>query len=228
LDKLDYRGPLYEFGVSMVVKIVAVDQHPLTLLGLTELLKSVPEFDLIGTCTSIADARQEVFKLQPDILLIDIKLPDGCGLKLIKELKNSSLSIKTVILTMAMNDEQTIEALRCGVKGVLLKNMPAHLMVQCLQKVAAGGLWMEKESIGQAFEKMLHREAGMRRLATILTARETEVMRWVASGLSNQQIATKLIVQEGTIKIHVHNIYRKLGVNNRVDLTLYAQKRGLV
>jgi DNA-binding NarL/FixJ family response regulator len=212
----------------MVVKIVAVDQHPLTLLGLTELLKSVPEFDLIGTCTSIADARQEVFKLQPDILLIDIKLPDGCGLKLIKELKNSSLSIKTVILTMAMNDEQTIEALRCGVKGVLLKNMPAHLMVQCLQKVAAGGLWMEKESIGQAFEKMLHREAGMRRLATILTARETEVMRWVASGLSNQQIATKLIVQEGTIKIHVHNIYRKLGVNNRVDLTLYAQKRGLV
>jgi DNA-binding NarL/FixJ family response regulator len=89
-------------------------------------------------------------------------------------------------------------------------------------------LWMEKESIGHAFEKMLHREAGMRRLATILTARETEVMRCVAGGLSNQQIADKLIVREGTIKIHVHNIYRKLGINNRVDLTLYAQKRGLV
>jgi len=101
-------------------------------------------------------------------------------------------------------------------------------LVQCLQKVAAGGLWMEKESIGQAFEKMLHREAGMRRLATILTARETEVMRCVAGGLSNQQIAEKLIVREGTIKIHVHNIYRKLGITNRVDLTLYAQKRGLV
>jgi DNA-binding NarL/FixJ family response regulator len=212
----------------MVVKIVAVDQHPLTLLGLAELLKSVPEFDLLGTCTTIADARQEVWKLQPDIMLIDINLPDGCGLKLINELKNSSLSIKTVILTTAMNDEQTIEALRLGVKGVVLKKMPAHLMVQCIQKVAAGGLWMEKESIGQAFEKMLHREAGMRRLATILTTRETEVMRWVAGGLSNQQIAEKLIVQEGTIKIHVHNIYRKLGVNNRVDLTLYAQKRGLV
>jgi DNA-binding NarL/FixJ family response regulator len=212
----------------MAVKLVAVDQHPLTLLGLAELLKSVPEFDLLGTCTTIADARQEVWKLQPDIMLIDINLPDGCGLKLINELKNSSLSIKTVILTTAMNDEQTIEALRLGVKGVVLKKMPAHLMVQCIQKVAAGGLWMEKESIGQAFEKMLHREAGMRRLATILTTRETEVMRWVAGGLSNQQIAEKLIVQEGTIKIHVHNIYRKLGVNNRVDLTLYAQKRGLV
>ena len=87
---------------------------------------------------------------------------------------------------------------------------------------------MEKESIGHAFEKMLHREAGMRRLATILTPRETEVMRCVATGLSNQQIAEKLIVSEGTIKIHVHNIYRKIGINNRVDLTLYAQKRGLV
>jgi len=68
----------------------------------------------------------------------------------------------------------------------------------------------------------------MRRLATILTPRETEVMRCVAGGLSNQQIAEKLIVREGTIKIHVHNIYRKLGITNRVDLTLYAQKRGLV
>ena len=87
---------------------------------------------------------------------------------------------------------------------------------------------MEKESIGQAFEKMLHREAGMRRLATILTPRETEVMRCVATGLSNHKIAEQLIVSEGTIKIHVHNIYRKLGINNRVDLTLYAQKRGLV
>ncbi len=87
---------------------------------------------------------------------------------------------------------------------------------------------MEKESIGQAFEKMLQREAGMRRLTTILTTREIEVMKQVAGGLSNQQIAEKLIVQEGTVKIHIHNIYRKLGLKNRVDLTLYAQKRGLV
>jgi len=111
---------------------------------------------------------------------------------------------------------------------VILKDIPSHLLLQCLQKVAAGGLWMEKESMVHAFEKMLHREAGMRRLATILTARETEVMRCAASGLSNQQIAEQLIVREGTVKVHVHNIYRKLGFTNRVDLTLYAQKRCLL
>jgi len=212
----------------MAVKIVACDPHPLSLLGLAELLKTEPDLELLACCAIAAETKEKVRRLQPDILLIDIDLSDGCGLKLINELKNSSLTVKIVILTTSMDEEQTIEALRCGVNGVVLKNMPAHLLVQCLQKVAAGGLWMEKESIGHAFEKMLLREAGMRRLATILTPREIEVMRCVSSGLSNQQIAEKLIVQEGTVKIHVHNIYRKLGINNRVDLTLYAQKRGLV
>ncbi len=211
----------------MAVTLVATDPHPLSLLGLTQLLKSEPDLTLLEVCTTAAETMPVVRKHQPDLLVIDINLPDRSGLELINELKNSSLQVKVVILTATMDEEQTIDALRYGVKGVVLKGMPAHLLVQCLQKVAAGGLWMEKESIGHAFEKMLHREAGMRRLATILTIRETEVMQCVASGLSNQQIAEKLIVSEGTIKIHVHNIYRKLGINNRVDLTLYAQKRGV-
>ena len=212
----------------MAYTLVAADQHPLTLLGLTQLLNTTPDLELLATCATAEEALNEAWKHKPDILLIDINLPDRSGLELINELKNSSLDVKIVILTNTMDEEQTIDALRYGVKGVVLKNMPAHLLVQCLQKVGAGGLWMEKESIGQAFEKMLQREAGMRRLTTILTAREIEVMKQVAGGLSNQEIAEKLIVQEGTIKIHIHNIYRKLGIKNRVDLTLYAQKRGLV
>ena len=212
----------------MAVTLVAADPHPLSLLGLAQLLNSEPSLSLLASCTTAAETVQAVMQHQPDLLVIDINLPDRSGLELINELKNSTLDVKIVILTTTMDEEQTIEALRFGVKGVVLKDMPSHLLVQCLQKVATGGLWMEKESIGHAFEKMLHREAGMRRLSTILTARETEVMRCVASGLSNQKIAEELIVREGTIKIHVHNIYRKLGIRNRVDLTLYAQKRGLV
>ena len=212
----------------MAVTLVAADPHPLSLLGLDQLLKSEEGLTLLATCITAAETMQAVRRHQPDLLVIDINLPDRSGLELINEIKNSSLEVKSVILTSAMSEEQTIDALRFGVKGVVLKDMPSHLLIQCLQKVAAGGLWMEKESIGHAFEKMLHREAGMRRLATILTPRETEVMRCVASGSSNQQISEELIVSEGTVKIHVHNIYRKLGINNRVDLTLYAQKRGLV
>jgi len=212
----------------MAFTLVAADPHPLSLLGLSRLLESEPGFELLACCATAEQALQEVWQHKPDILLLDITLPDRNGLDLVNELKNSSLDVKVVILTSSMDEEQTIDSLRFGVKGVVLKGMPSHLLIQCLQKVAAGGLWMEKESIGSAFEKMLQREAGMRRLTTILTAREIEVMKLVASGLSNQEIAGKLIVQEGTIKIHIHNIYRKLGIKNRVDLTLYAQKRGLV
>lgn len=212
----------------MPVTVVAADPHPVFLLGLERLISTEMDMSLLAGCNTAAGALREVQHHTPDILLMDVLLPDRSGMDLISELKNSALSIKVVILTHSLNEEQTIDALRLGVKGVVLKEMPKHLLVQCLHKVAAGGVWMEKESIGQAFEKMLKREAGMRRLATILTPRETEVMSLVAQGLSNRQIAEKLIVSEGTIKIHVHNIYGKLGVNNRVDLTLYAQKRGVV
>ncbi len=212
----------------MAFTLVVADPHPLSLIGMDQLLKSEPDISLLASCATATQAMEEVRRHQPDLLVIDINLPDRSGLELINELKGSSLDVKIVILTTIMDGEQTINTLRFGVKGVVLKSMPAHLLVECLRKVAAGGMWLEKESIGHAFEKMLHREAGMRRLATILTARETEVMRCVASGLSNQQIAEKLLVQEGTVKIHVHNIYSKLGMNNRVDLTLYAQKRGVV
>jgi DNA-binding NarL/FixJ family response regulator len=105
--------------------------------------------------------------------------------------------------------------------------MPSRLLVQCIHTVYGGGQWMEKQSLGQAFEKMLRREAGARRLATILTERETEIMCLVAKGMSNREISERLTIGEGTVKVHVHNIYAKLGVSNRVDLTLYAQKKGL-
>ena len=212
----------------MAFTVVAADPHPLSLIGLAELLKTEPDIQLLASCSTAEQAVESVWKHKPDILLLDIDLKDRNGLDLINELRNSSLEIKFVILTNAMDEEQTIDALRYGVKGVVLKSMPSRLLTQCLHKVASGGLWMEKESIGSAFERMLLREAGMRRLTTILTTREIEVMKQVAGGLSNQEIAEKLIVQEGTIKIHIHNIYRKLGIKNRVDLTLYAQKRGLV
>jgi len=211
----------------MSVTVVATDPHPIFLLGLEQLFSTEMNMSLLAGCSTAAETLREVQRHNPDILMIDIRLPDRNGMELISELKNSSLKVKVVILAHALDEEQTIEALRLGVQGVVLKTMPKHLVVQCLHKVAAGGIWMEKESIGLAFEKMLRREAGMRRLATILTQRETEVMGQVAQGLSNRQIAEELHVTEGTIKIHVHNIYGKLGINNRVDLTLYAQKKGV-
>jgi len=146
----------------------------------------------------------------------------------IRDLRRDNLPVKVIVLTASLDDEQTLETMRLEVQGVLLKSMPAQLLPQCIHKVYAGGQWLEKQSLGHALEKMLRREAGARRMATILTDRETEIMCLVSRGMSNREIGERISIGEGTVKVHVHNIYAKLGINNRVDLTLYAQKKGLV
>jgi DNA-binding NarL/FixJ family response regulator len=209
-----------------MIRIVVADPHPVFLLGMEKLLGGEEDFEPLGYCTTAA-ATLQLLNLQPDLLILDPLLRDRSGVELLREIKERKLPVKVVVLAAALDDEQTIEIIRLGVQGMLLKNMPAQLLVQCLRKVSAGGQWVEQQSLSHAFEKLLHREAGTRRVATILTAREIEIMRLVAQGLGNQAIGERLSIGEGTVKVHIHNIYAKLGVSNRVDLTLYAQKKGL-
>jgi DNA-binding NarL/FixJ family response regulator len=215
-------------GGRMTLTLVLADPHPVFLLGMEQMLAAEPDMQVLAHCHTAEDTLKVVRQHRPDLLTLDLPFPDRNGLHLLRELKRDSLSTRSVILTAALDDEQALEALKLGVQGVVLKSMPPHLLLQCLRKVHAGGQWLEKQSIGRAVEKMLLREAGARRLANILTPREIETVRLVAEGQSNREIAGKLGLQEGTVKIHLHNVYKKLGIDNRVDLTLYAQKKGLV
>jgi DNA-binding NarL/FixJ family response regulator len=215
-------------GVRMTLTLVLADPHPVFLLGMEQMLATEPDMRVLAHCHTAEDTLKVVRQHRPDLLALDLPFPDRNGLHLLRELKRDSLPTRSVILTAALDDEQALEALKLGVQGVVLKSMPPHLLLQCLRKVHAGGQWLEKQSIGRAVEKMLLREAGARRLANILTPREIETVRLVAEGQSNREIADKLGLQEGTVKIHLHNVYKKLGIDNRVDLTLYAQKKGLV
>ena len=213
----------------MDISLIAADGHPVYLLGLKHLVAAQSNMKLLACCGSAGKVLEALSGQQPDVLMLNINLPDMDGLELVRNLKNqASFRSKVIVVTEELDDEQTIEALRLDIQGVILKTMPMRLLIQCIHKVAQGGQWLEKDSLGSAFEKMLLREAGARRLATILTPREIEVMSLVAHGMSNREIAAKLVLAEGTIKIHIHNIYAKLDINNRVDLTLYAQKRGVV
>src|SRR3990172_2775655 len=106
--------------------------------------------------------------------------------------------------------------------------MASQLLVQCVRKVHAGEEWLERRSVSLALEKLIRREAGAREVAGLLTPREIEIVRMVASGLRNKEIGARLSVSEGTVKVHLHHIYEKLGVDGRVALTLYAQSQALV
>lgn len=212
----------------MPIHLVLADPYPLILDGLELLCSKNDDFVPMASCLDGAEALGAVRQHTPDILILDFPLSTCDGLSVLRTIRQENLPTRAIILTTALENAQAVEIMRLGVRGVVLKTMPTHLLAQCIRKVHTGGQWLEKQSMGSAFEKMLQSEAGARRIATILTPREIEILCLVAGGLSNGQIGDRLLLKEGTVKIHLHNIYKKLGVKNRVDLTLYAQKKGLV
>jgi two-component system, NarL family, nitrate/nitrite response regulator NarL len=212
----------------LAISLVLADPHPIYLIGLEQVLSSEPDVTILARCSNSEDALKSVRQHQPDIFITNLNLPPQGGIEIIREIREDNLSTRAVILTDALNDSQAVEAFQLAVPGIVLKGMAPDLLVRCLRKVHAGGQWQERQSMGRAVEKMLRREAGARRLSNILTPREIEIVRLVAEGESNGEIAARLVLREGTVKIHLHNVYKKLGIENRVDLTLYAQKKGLV
>jgi len=210
------------------IRLVLADDHPLILVGLEQLLSLEPDFTVLACCGTGAETLQAVRQHRPDVLVLDIRMPGKDGLGVLRELQEEEIPTRVVILTAALAEDELLEATRLGVRGVVLKEMAPRLLVRCLRKVHAGGEWLERHAIGCALEKLLQREAGAQRLAHVLTARELEIVRLVASGRHNREIAQQLSLSEGTVKLHLHHIYEKLKLDGRVALMLYAQSQGLV
>lgn len=211
-----------------LIRLVLADDHPFVAMGLQQVITDEEGFQILATCRDGREALQAVKDLQPDILLLDIQMPVLDGLAVLRELKAEDNPVKVIILTGTLDEEQPFEAMRLGARGVLLKEMAPNLLIQCLKKVSKGEIWLEKRTTGLALEKMLRQEAGKQQVARILTQREIELVNLVATGLDNAQIAEKLFISPNTVKVHLHRIYEKLGVKNRLALTLYAQEKGLV
>jgi len=155
-------------------------------------------------------------------------MPKKDGLAVLLELCKEKLPTRVVVLTGALDEHEALRFLRLGVGGIVLKEMAPHSLVQCIRKVHAGGQWLERHSTGRVLDTLLRRETGARELAGVLTSRELEIVRLVASGLRNEAIAKKLHISEGTVKSHLHNIYEELHLDGRLTLLLYAQDKGLV
>jgi DNA-binding NarL/FixJ family response regulator len=146
---------------------------------------------------------------------------------MLRALNGDPVSPRIVLLTAEIDDQATLEALRLGVHGIVLKEMPSQSLLQCLRKVYSGEHWVEHRSVGRALATFVQREAALREISRVLTAREIEVVRMLAGGLRSAAIASKLHVSEGTVKTHLHRIYEKLGVEGRVQLALLAREKGI-
>jgi DNA-binding NarL/FixJ family response regulator len=211
-----------------VIRVVLADDHPLFLNGLQQLLQLAGDFDVVACCSGGVQALEVVERERPDVLVIDLRMPDKDGLEVIRELRRRAIDVRIVILTAILDERELLEAVRLDVSGAVLKEMAPRLLLQCLRKVYAGGHWVENRAVHAALEGALRRESGAREAASQLTPREIDLVRMVASGLRNKEIALRLFITEGTVKTHLHNIYRKLQLETRVAVRQYAEARGLI
>ena len=211
----------------MPISLILADDHPIVLDGLENLFRLERDFQVVARCKNGIEAMQEVLRHRPEVLVLDIRMPGKDGLEIAREIHKGKLSTRVVLLTAALDEEEFLEAVRLGVMGIVLKEMAPQILIQCIHKVHAGEQWIEPRSARQALEKMLRREAGVRAIAHLLTPREIEMVSMVAQGLRNKEIADKLCISEGTVKVHLHNIYEKLKVDGRLALLRYAQESGL-
>jgi len=211
----------------MPITLVLADDHPLVLDGIEAVLATQPDMQVLASCADGEAALAAVRAHRPDVLVLDLRMPRMDGLSVLRELKEKDGQTKVVVLTAALSSDDVIEAVRLGVRGVVLKEMAPRMLVNCIRKVHEGGRWLEHASMGRALDQLIVRDAGERELARILTGRELDVARCVAQGLRNKDIAKRLGVNEGTVKLHLHNVYLKLGIDGRLALNVLLREKGL-
>ena len=209
------------------IRIVLADDHVIVLDGLEQLFRLEPELEVVGRSTTAEAAVKAVQEHRPDVLVLDLVMPGYDGMWVLRQLSELSLPTRTVLLTAHVEENRLVEAIRLGVWGIVLKEMAPRMLMECVRKVHAGEKWLEQQSVTRAIERMQKRESEIDRLTRLLTPRELEIVRLASEGLRNKEIGERLSITEGTVKIHLHNIYEKLGVTGRSQLILYATKHGL-
>jgi DNA-binding NarL/FixJ family response regulator len=209
-----------------MIGLVLAESYPLLLEGMQHAFMSEAGIRVVAACSDGEEALRAVKRHQADVLVLDLDI-SGNAMELLRQLAGARLPVRVVLLAGRLEEAVMLEAMRLGVKGIILKNMTRHLLVQCVRKVHRGGIWVEKVSMGRAFDRFLRHEAEYRDAAALLTPREIDVVRMVTSGWPNKEIADKLAISEGTVKAHLHHVYDKIGVKGRLELAMYARDKGL-
>jgi DNA-binding NarL/FixJ family response regulator len=205
------------------IRVVLTDDHPIVLDGLRRLFEAQEGFEVAACCGSGTEALMALRRCEPDILVLDVALPDMDGLTVLRRMKSDGLSAAVVLLTAGVKEAQLLEAVSLGIQGFVLKQSAPEHVVEAVRSVHSGHRWFDGALMDGAIELLLRHRDGLA-VADNLTAREREVMGMVGAGLSNRDIAERLTMSEGTVKIHLHHIYTKLKVRSRLELTLLVRE----
>jgi two-component system response regulator DegU len=210
------------------IRVMMVDSNALYGEALSAVISSQKDFHLAGCCSSPADARGMIAKESPDVILLDLLSTEQISLELLRELPSISARAKAVGLADSENRELIVETMRLGARGFLLKQAPTDLFLKCLRKVNAGEIWLDgrfAEAVLNAFGSYSPESKADNK--NEISIREMEVIGLVVQGYKNKDIADKLFISEKTVKNHLSAIFHKVGVTDRLELTLYAFEKRL-
>ena len=213
---------------SMTITVVIVDDHPIVRAGMRAILNSANDINILGEGGSGADALRLVDELQPDVLALDVQLPDLNGLHVTRQLRDKN-SVTAVLILTAHDDTQTVFGLlESGAVGYVLKDEALETLVSAVRVAARGETWLSPAVASRVVRRAVGSNPSSKEndLAT-LTAREVEVLRLLAQGLDNTAIADKLCLTKRTVQNHISNIYGKLRVTCRTEAVLFAIRHGL-
>jgi DNA-binding NarL/FixJ family response regulator len=206
-----------------MIDLIVADDHPIVLAGLTQLFRQEAGMRVVAGCVDGREALEAVRLHQPDILLLDLNMPKLDGLAVLRAIAAERLGVSTVVLTAHADPADVSAARAAGARGIVLKEFSPRNVVDCVRRVHSGAEWVE--FLGRSTSPVAKQPDQPDALG--LTPRELELAALVVSGLRNRDVAARLGISEGTAKLHLYNVYKKIGVANRVELVLRMRSAGL-
>lgn len=221
---------------AMGIKVLVIDDHPVILKGLQGMLSGLPDIEVVGEALSGPEAIEKTEQFDPDVLLMDVRLPELNGLEAMRRLRESRPDLKVVFITVSDSDLYLVEALRWGANGYLTKDSSQELIGNAIRSALQGGCLISESLLNKAFGAVARAAVNLGKPAiegelppiVQLTPRELDVLRLVAKGMTNRSICRELNLAEVTIKKHVQSIMSKMGVKDRTQAALRGVRLGLL
>jgi two-component system, NarL family, nitrate/nitrite response regulator NarL len=215
------------------IRVVLADDHPIVRDGLRKLLSLEEDIEVVGEASDGREVVQVVQETKPDILVLDLRMPYMDGLTTLQSLQQLDRRVKVIVLTASEDKNEFVQAMKLGCSGIVLKQTAPELIVKSIRKVNAGEIWLDSHTTAAVMRQfaspsdVVNGSPGKGRERSPLSQREREIVGLVAQGYKNREMAEKMFISEQTVKNHLHNIFDKLGVSDRLELALYAIHKGL-
>ena len=209
------------------IKILIADDHPVVREGLSSMLSRERDIQVVGEAENGTEAIKKAGELQPDIILMDLRMPEVDGVEAMRQIKVKNPDMKFIVLTTYDNDEYIFKGIEVGARAYLLKDAPREELFKAIRAIYRGESLIQPAVAGKVLDRLAELSRQVR-APEVLSEREVEVLKLIAKGASNKLIATTLCIGESTVKTHIQSIFQKLEVNDRTEAVTEAIKKGII